>query len=144
MPEVFVLVDDDNDDKEIFKEALFAVDPDILCLCAGDGEEALKKLGNGDFFEPTMIFLDINLPEMSGWELLTKIKRSPQYKHIPIIMYSTSSHKRDKEIAVDLGAVGLITKPNDYKILKDVLAMIVRNLDSNESVSRIKDQIALF
>ena len=81
---------------------------------------------------------------MSGWELLTKIKRSPQYKHIPIIMYSTSSHKRDKEIAVDLGAVGLITKPNDYKILKDVLAMIVGNLDSNESVSRIKDQIALF
>jgi len=59
-------------------------------------------------------------------------------------MYSTSSHKRDKEIALDLGAICLITKPNNYKILKDILGMIVRTLDNNDSIYLIHDQIIAF
>ena len=141
---VFILIDDDYDDRELFKEALSEIDSTILCYCFGDGEEAIKKLDNNAFDEPSVMFVDINLPEMSGWEVLTKVKRSEQHKHIPVVMYSTSSHKRDKEIALDLGAICLITKPNNYKILKDILGMIVRTLDNNDSIYLIHDQIIAF
>ena len=144
MPRIFVLIDDDIDDKELFREALTAVDPDILFLSAGDGEEALQKLERGDFHDPTVFFIDINLPEMSGWEVLTKIKRFEKYHQIPVLMYSTSSHERDKKIAEDLGAACLITKPDEYKNLKKILALVIWNLDTYNNIADLAKQLPSF
>src|SRR6187402_2606042 len=104
----FLLVDDDNDDRELFSEALATVNPVIICDLAADAEEALNKLHSKDIDAPDMIFLDINLPIMTGWQFLTNLKSQEQYKDIPVIMYSTSSNQRDKDIAKDLGALCFI------------------------------------
>ena len=125
----FLLVDDDNDDRELFSEALATVNPVIICDLAADAEEALNKLHSKDIDAPDMIFLDINLPIMTGWQFLTNLKSQEQYKDIPVIMYSTSSNQRDKDIAKDLGALCFITKPSAFKKLQNTLDIIVAYSD---------------
>ena len=125
----FLLVDDDNDDRELFSEALATVNPVIICDLAADAEEALNKLHSNDIDAPDMIFLDINLPVMTGWQFLTNLKSQEQYKDIPVIMYSTSSNQRDKDIAKDLGALCFITKPSAFKKLQNTLDIIVAYSD---------------
>jgi len=121
----FLLIDDDNDDRELFSEALASVNPVIKCDLAADAAEALNKLETKEIDAPDVIFLDINLPVMTGWQFLTSLKSLEAYKDIPVIMYSTSSNQRDKDIAKDLGALCFITKPNAFKQLQHTLDVIV-------------------
>ena len=121
----FLLIDDDNDDRELFSEALASVNPVIKCDLAADAEEALHKLETKVIDAPDVIFLDINLPVMTGWQFLTSLKSQEAYKDIPVIMYSTSSNQRDRDIAKDLGALCFITKPSAFKKLQHTLDIIV-------------------
>src|ERR1700748_738161 len=101
----FLVIDDDTDDRELFTEALASVDPVIACDQATDGSEALKRLISREIDQPDIIFLDINMPIMDGWQFLRQLKKEDQYKHIPVIVYTTSSNSKDKRIADDLGAL---------------------------------------
>jgi CheY-like chemotaxis protein len=56
---------------------------------------------------PDLIFLDINMPVVNGWEFLVKLKSDDKYKRIPVIILTTSSDKTNKQIASDLGAISL-------------------------------------
>ena len=127
---VFLLADDDSDDREMFCEALASIDKSIICYCAEDGIEALKVI-NEFAQQPNLIFLDVNMPIMNGWQCLKRLKEDERYKTIPVIMISTSSHQREMDIAADLGVLCYITKPNDFKQLAKVLQVIVTNLGSN-------------
>lgn len=126
----FFLIDDDRDDRELFSEALAAVDSDIICYYAADGEEAVEKLDNKHTDRPDVIFLDINLPAMTGWQCLDRIKSIEATKDVPVIMYSTSSHGRDKKLAKGLGALCLITKPHDYKEIKHVVSVVASSISA--------------
>lgn len=116
-----LLIDDDKDDRELFSEAVASIDKRIICICCEKAEDAIRILEKKELKIPEVIFLDINLPEMSGWQCLTYLKSSPALKQIPVIMYSTSSHLRDKQIAKDLGAARFITKPDNFLNLKSTL-----------------------
>ena len=135
-----MIIDDDSDDRELFSEALTSIAPSISCRQAGDAEEALQMLSQEQHL-PEVIFLDINLPGMSGWECLVNLKKIDRVKEIPVIIYSTSSHKRDIEIAKDLGAACFITKPDDYKILGILLKKMVQTSteDFKDTRFRIQD-----
>jgi CheY-like chemotaxis protein len=121
----FLLADDDWDDKEVFVEALGEIDPSIVCHCAADGQEMIDKLSDGEISDPEIIFLDINMPGMNGWECLVYLKKSELFRDIPVIMYSTSSHRREKELAREFGATGFFTKPSVFSELKNILAGLV-------------------
>lgn len=127
---IFLLIDDDADDSELFREALEETDAHIILQCAGDGEEALKRLKEPPL--PSLIFLDINMPRMNGWECLKRMKLLPEYKHIPVIMYSTSSHQREIDIAIDLGALSFFTKPHSYTELRKMMNYIVDKVKSGD------------
>lgn len=126
-PKVFLLVDDDSDDTEMFCEALMIIDQNIICRCANDGRHALKML-NELAEMPHLIFLDVNMPGMSGLKCLKLLKAEERYKHLPVIIISTSSNQGEIDIAADLGAIGYFTKPNDFNELTKVLEVIVANL----------------
>jgi CheY-like chemotaxis protein len=128
----FLLVDDDTDDRELFCEALAAINPIIVCDVAADAQEALEKLYKREE-TPDMIFLDINLPITTGWQFLTNLKKTAAYKDIPVIMYSTSNNQRDRDIAKDLGALCFITKPNAFKKLKSTLDIVVTYMNKQWS-----------
>jgi CheY-like chemotaxis protein len=129
-----LLADDDTDDAEMFMSVLSDIDPQIKCYHVENGRDVLTYLKRGERERPDVIFLDINMPEMSGWECLTKLKEESTTKLIPVLIYSTSSHARDREIANELGATGFITKPSDYKTLKKILSSIANNLNSEHLV----------
>jgi CheY-like chemotaxis protein len=68
------------------------------------------------------------MPVMNGWEFLTKAKRIERMRDVPIIIFSTSSHLRDKNIALDLGAVSYCVKPEDPDTLLNMLQMLIQHI----------------
>lgn len=141
----FLLVDDDSDDAGLFCEAIKEVDPTAVCHLASHGEEALEILARIE--TPDIIFLDINMPRMNGWECLAELKTNDAYRDIPVIMYSTSSYQREIDIASEAGALCFYTKPDNYKELKKMLKFVgelVRNntlLEVCEPVKNLKHVI---
>lgn len=122
-----MLIDDDRDDAELFKEALSEINSSIVLVYHQDSRTALKQLQDSSSDLPELIFLDINMPVVSGWQCLTEFKNSEHLKDIAVIMFTTSSQPREKEIAKELGAQGFITKPSDYETLKKLLSSVINN-----------------
>lgn len=131
MPIKFLLIDDDPDDRELFSDAIEEVDRGIVCYIASDGKKAFAKLDNGEIALPDLIFLDINMPGLSGWDCLLKLKAHEVYSNIPVIMYSTSSSEADIARANSLGALWFFTKPLNFKELKKSLEIVIQNLKNN-------------
>lgn len=129
----FFLVDDDIDDADLFCEAMKEVDPSAACHLATNGEHALEILERIE--NPDIIFLDINMPRMNGWECLSVLKNTEAYREIPVIMYSTSSHQREIDMANELGALCFFTKPDNYKDLKQMLRFVLEKVEKGVLVS---------
>lgn len=127
-PNILLLVDDDTDDISIFESVLIEVNPSKRFLSAEDGKDALEQLRSMPATLPELIFLDLNMPRMNGKEFLTELKKDHKLKDIPVIIYSTSSYKKDKEDVLNLGAIGFITKPTNTNDLKNILHAIVASL----------------
>jgi CheY-like chemotaxis protein len=126
-----LLADDDPEDAEMFSFVLTSVDPTIKFYHVNSGLSIFGFLADEQHPLPNLIFLDINMPEMNGWQCLSKLKTQPETQNIPVVIYSTSSHPRDKQIAIDLGACDFITKPSDYKTLQNILSGIVTTLQAD-------------
>jgi CheY-like chemotaxis protein len=124
MAKRFLLIDDDSDDRELFSEALSLVGPEIICEQATDAMEGLQLLQNLNRETPDIIFLDINLPVIDGWQFLTRLKESG-LKNIPVIMYSTSSNAWDAKRSREMGALCFITKPHAFQSLQGILGVVV-------------------
>ncbi len=118
MKKIFLLAEDDRDDTELFREALEEIDPLIVSHCVSDGKQVLARLGKEEFEKPQIMFLDVNMPGMDGWDCLRELKKNKLYKDIPVIMYSTSSHQKEADMDIDLGALCFFTKPSDFVELK--------------------------
>ena len=142
----FFLVDDDADDVSIFKEILREVNPSIALVSAADGQEALKFLKHQKDNYPDVIFLDLNMPRMSGKECLSELKKDPQLRQIPVIMYTTSSRSIDIEETMLKGAICFITKPANLKELRHILSSISKNVHGNleKSLRTLSDTSGTF
>lgn len=123
----FLLADDDADDTSIFCEALGLIDTDVECSTVENGRRVFERLKEFGPVKPDLIFLDINMPIMDGWDCLRALKQNPEYKTIPAIMYSTSSARKDVELAYQLGALLFLTKPEDFKELCQILEIVAKN-----------------
>lgn len=111
-------IEDDPDDCEIFRDALNSIAPYHTLFCVEDGKHALTLL---EKFIPDYIFLDINLPGMTGKEFLKTLKRLPNLNLIPVIMFTTSQNPADEKECKNLGAVDYISKPPMFHHLCDAL-----------------------
>lgn len=135
------LAEDDPDDVEFFLEALNEIDKSISCVCARNGAELIQKIKTKQFSYPEVIFLDVNMPEMNGWETLEHIKNDPGLASVPVIMYSTSSARRDAQKAIEEGALCFYEKPANYVLLKEFLFHIISSnpVDKNAILSLAKN-----
>jgi CheY-like chemotaxis protein len=116
-----VLIDDDHDDHEIFSIALQQSAPSVKCFYFDSGKEALNKFLNDEKFIPDYIFLDLNMPGMSGMQFLETIKKQEPISKIPIIVYTTSIMPREKERVLQLGASDFFIKPTSHLELIEML-----------------------
>jgi CheY-like chemotaxis protein len=106
-----LLIDDDKDDAEIFEEALAEADSTAEFVYIDDGRLALQILQQKDLPLPSIIFLDVNMPIISGWECLKELKKYHFLTGIPVVMYSTSSHKKELDTALQEGAAAFSPSP---------------------------------
>lgn len=118
------LVDDDEDDR-FFAEQGLSENADCEIIFFTNGEELIRHLQHlsGPQF-PNLIFLDLNMPRMNGFETLEVLKTNPQWGTIPVIVLTTSNSTREKEKVLALGAMDFLTKPSDFTRLTEVLASL--------------------
>lgn len=128
---LFFIIDDDADDQELFMEAVSEVDDSIRCVTALDCEEAIALLKSSAIETPDIIFLDLNMPRVNGKQFLAELKKQRDLSHIPVIIYSTSSEKKDMEETSSLGAAHFLTKPNNFEELCEALTYVVSKDWSN-------------
>jgi len=121
-----LMVDDDIDDQLLFAEALNEVLPFVSYEIVGNGVEAFSYL-ESTLELPSLIFMDLNMPMMNGLQFLAKFRENERYKHIPVIVFTTSCSLIDQEVTKRLGARLYITKPSDFNTFK----------------SRIKEAVAI-
>lgn len=119
-----LLVDDDQDDQEIFLMTLETINKNIQCFTANDGAEALLMLKEKEDLIPDYIFLDVNMPKMNGIDCLRSIKDFWHLKNTKIFMYSTTSENLVMEKSKALGALDFIIKPASPSTLKKILSQI--------------------
>jgi CheY-like chemotaxis protein len=109
------LVDDDEDDLLLLREAFESITKLIPIVELSDGQQLVDLMGSQPTGpEPALILLDMNMPRMSGLEVLSRIKEDPASRHIPIIMVSTCSDQELIQAAYRMGINSYITKPVKY------------------------------
>ena len=122
---VVLYVDDDPEDIEIFIEAVRECDRSIRCLVAQNGKQAMDIL-HADLL-PDFVFLDINMPVITGKVLLADIRKNKKFNDIPVIMYSTSMDPREIEEYKKMGANHFLIKHNHFKDLCDAVSEILHS-----------------
>jgi DNA-binding response OmpR family regulator len=120
-----LIVDDDEDDRDLFCEAVRAIDPSIECTEARDAEQALHLLKSSKIFMPDFIFLDLNMPRINGKQCLAELKKSRDLRHIPVIIYTSSKRDADKIETRLLGAAHYISKPSGLAELNKALSFVL-------------------
>ena len=129
-PVDLLLVEDNPGDVRLTQEALREAPFQVKLRVASDGVEALdflRKRGKyADAPRPDLILLDLNLPRVTGPEVLSEIKSDPDLKRIPVLVMTTSREPRDIQKAYGLNANCYITKP----ILLDEFIGVVKSIEN--------------
>lgn len=97
---------------------LFLADENYEIVCAQDGLDALGKMG---MMPPDIIFCDILMPKLDGYETCALIKKNPTFKKVPFVMLSSQTSIFDKAKAFLVGADDHIPKPFDKDSLKNAI-----------------------
>lgn len=126
MNKTFFIADDDPDDQEFFMDALKSICGTCTLLQAYNGEEALHVLESQLMTPPDFIFLDLNMPKLSGKQCLEEIRKNKTLRDVPVIIYTTSSLTKDKEESLKLGATQFMVKPTSIHVLKRELETMLK------------------
>ncbi len=88
------------------------------CLEAKSGKETLRTALAE---QPALIILDVGLPDMSGIEIVARLKQEPSTSHIPVVLYTAWSHEEWQERALKVGVAEYLVKPTPFPILKETI-----------------------
>jgi CheY-like chemotaxis protein len=119
-----MLVDDDEDDRMVFRDILHSVYPDIIFNDFSSADALLTFLECDFIMKPDLIFMDVNMPVKDGFYILKYLRKREHLRDIPVIMFSTSSDPEDIEKARKLGAVGYAVKPAEISKLIDIIKIV--------------------
>ncbi len=103
-----LVVDDDPDILKLFKRAL--LESDYTMAYAPDGFDAGLKIAS---FKPDLVFLDLFLPNMDGFEVCRRLRETPETCHIKIVAMTGYDTEKNKKTIMDLGADSFLPKPLD-------------------------------
>jgi CheY-like chemotaxis protein len=122
----FILIDDDEMINFIHRQVILSVDPSaevIVILSAEEGLQKMKELATLEKSDPLILFVDINMPEINGFELLSRLETEiSNLNKIQLYMVSSSLFESDREKAMAFPFVkGYREKPLGKEIIKEIL-----------------------
>lgn len=130
MEEILILIAEDDADDRFLLQAAFEENGfrDKLEFVENGVEliEYIRNISdiNSEVKTPRFILLDLNMPKKDGREVLKEIKQHPQFRKIPVIIFSTTNNEQEMRRCYDLGANSYITKPNSFEsLIKTVAAL---------------------
>ncbi|MCP9768940.1 response regulator [Lacihabitans sp. LS3-19] len=118
------LIDDDQEDQEIFEMALSETGLNVNLMCFTNGLEAVDVLKNSGEV-PSFIFLDLNMPKLNGFECLQLMAKESLFSETKKIVYSTSSNEKDIYQSNALGADKYLVKPVNFDTLIESIKSIL-------------------
>jgi CheY-like chemotaxis protein len=124
----FLLVEDDPDHAVLIQAAFKSTRPRCELSRVASAEGALEQLSralDGREQLPHVLLVDVNLPGMSGLEMLERVKQSPAFQTLPVVMLTTSASQQDLEKAYSNRANSYVLKPTDFNELREVMQSIV-------------------
>jgi CheY-like chemotaxis protein len=119
-----LVIDDDTDDLDFFSHAIKTIGQPFNCMYYNNSTIAHNALASRTI-SPDAIFLDVNMPGMTGQEFLEKIKADPELSSIPVYILSTSSHTGIIETMKNLGADDFFVKPAHSAELVTLIKKVV-------------------
>lgn len=131
MNTLYILIaEDDADDRFLMQKALEETGEKVVVEFVENGVELIERLdgiraSQTDHY-PGFIMLDLNMPKMDGREVLKSIKSHPEFKKIPVVIFSTTKNQLEVKRCYDLGANTYVVKPVNF----DSLVETVRHIHS--------------
>jgi CheY-like chemotaxis protein len=134
-----LLVEDDSDDERLFRRYTrgFSLPVDVHSVT--DGEKALAWLDR-EIILPALIALDLNLPRVTGRQLLRQVKCRPDLCRIPVAVISGSNWERERQFCEFFGADAYLHKPYSAQDLLEILSEVRANCSTLDpsNTGRIK------
>jgi CheY-like chemotaxis protein len=125
---VVLYVEDEEGDTFFMRRAFDKTGLGFALRTVGDGREAIEYLsGQGAYTDrghhpvPKVVLLDLNLPLLSGFDVLQWMRNRPDYRNTPVVVFSSSAREEDKHKALALGASEFLQKPNSGLLFGDVV-----------------------
>ena len=123
-----LLVEDNEADVRLTREALREAGDGVRLSAVGDGEQALRYLrreeGFADAPRPDLVLLDLNLPRKNGLEVLDEMRADEALAVIPVIMLTSSAARQDVQAAYAHGANAFVVKPLELDAFMDLIGAI--------------------
>jgi CheY-like chemotaxis protein len=135
VPQPYILLaDDDPDDLFFFTTRLSLNHPDIHVETFEDGDLVLEFLSGKPLEElPRLVLLDYKMPRISGIEVLRTLSASQRFKHLPVVIWTTSERMIEAEECKKFGAAGYFVKPNSENELDPIIGSIIDILERSVS-----------
>lgn len=130
-----LLVEDDQDDVELMQDALRDKGVHFDMNVIKQGDKVIPFLKTARNF-PHIILLDLNLPKMHGREVLSRIKLSEDFRHIPVAILTTSSSQTEKEFCLSAGASHFLTKPSTVEGFNSTIELILKIATHENGISK--------
>jgi CheY-like chemotaxis protein len=125
LPMRLMFIDDSESDRNLFGEAVQAIDRTIECIKVETGYAALAYLSLELGPMPNYIFLDVNMHGMTGLECLAEIKKIKKIEHIPVVMFTTAQVFTYEQTAKLLGAKACYTKSIHFEENVNTIAGVI-------------------
>jgi putative two-component system response regulator len=116
-----MIVDDNPDLVHLVKKILEKTSEDYQVIGVESGRECFEVLNTGEV--PDIVLLDIMMPEMSGWDVLAKLRNEPAWEKIPVVFLTAKDDDASKGLGT-LTSEGYITKPFDISYLDKIIKKI--------------------
>ncbi|MDP2034529.1 MAG: response regulator [Polaromonas sp.] len=125
-----LLVDDQEDQAMLVKAAFEVARIEAVINYVSGGVECLaylrKELDYSAVRTPDLILLDLNMPQMNGFQVLEHLAADFQLKHIPVVVLTTSTNPTDVRKCYSLGCNSYISKPFDFDELAKAMGLMYR------------------
>ena len=133
-----VLADDDSDDSFLFNSVFEELDPPRKLTVVQNGNELLSLLSH---FVPDLLFLDLEMPYKNGLECLVEIRNTPALRHLPVVVFSSTTRPANIQTAYEMGADLFFIKPSVFSDLSGAVSTIL-NMDWSQPKA-VKEQYCI-